>query len=218
VPIYEYLCGACAHEFEAFLRKPTDGVSCPACQSANLERVLSRPRVHSEARKGRGQTARQVAGPRGRIHSKAVRVEPRRLALWWAWSPTRPPGPAPVRWPRIPGTVVVLARARPRRGKRGSVALWPRLAEPTDAGRGRRPLRSPGSWVSPGSGHVQGTPDLRCSTPSTRPGSRRDGRPQRAHPVRARRSDIRDRRLVRSVNAGPGGGLRGGESVRGGPT
>jgi putative FmdB family regulatory protein len=57
VPIYEYLCGACAHEFEAFLRKPTDDASCPACQSANLERVLSMPRVHSEARKGRSMRA-----------------------------------------------------------------------------------------------------------------------------------------------------------------
>ena len=57
MPIYEYACRVCAHEFEAFLRKPTDGASCPACQSGDLERLISKPRVHSEARKGRSMRA-----------------------------------------------------------------------------------------------------------------------------------------------------------------
>jgi len=51
VPIYDYTCGACAHEFEALLRKQTDDAICPKCQSGDVERLLSTPSVHSEARK-----------------------------------------------------------------------------------------------------------------------------------------------------------------------
>jgi len=42
MPIYEYVCKACGREFE-FLKLPaaTTVPSCPACQSANLERRLS---------------------------------------------------------------------------------------------------------------------------------------------------------------------------------
>jgi putative FmdB family regulatory protein len=42
MPIFEYVCEACGHEFE-FLKLPaaTAAPSCPACQSPNLERRLS---------------------------------------------------------------------------------------------------------------------------------------------------------------------------------
>jgi len=42
MPIFEYACIACGHRFE-FLKLPaaTTLPSCPACQSANLERQLS---------------------------------------------------------------------------------------------------------------------------------------------------------------------------------
>ena len=42
MPIFEYVCNACGHQFE-FLKLPaatTDPI-CPACQSPNLERQLS---------------------------------------------------------------------------------------------------------------------------------------------------------------------------------
>lgn len=51
MPIYDYTCGACGHEFEALLRKDTDVASCPTCESADVKRGLSTPSVHSEARK-----------------------------------------------------------------------------------------------------------------------------------------------------------------------
>jgi putative FmdB family regulatory protein len=57
MPIYDYTCSACAHEFEAFLRKQTDDATCPACQGTELKRGLSTPSVHSEARKGRSMRA-----------------------------------------------------------------------------------------------------------------------------------------------------------------
>ncbi len=42
MPIFEYVCNACGHQFE-FLKLPatTAAPSCPACQSPNLERLLS---------------------------------------------------------------------------------------------------------------------------------------------------------------------------------
>jgi putative FmdB family regulatory protein len=43
VPIYEYACQACRHEFEELIRKPADerGVRCPKCQAAKIERKPS---------------------------------------------------------------------------------------------------------------------------------------------------------------------------------
>lgn len=42
MPIFEYVCNACGHQFE-FLKLPaaTTVPTCPACQSPNLERLLS---------------------------------------------------------------------------------------------------------------------------------------------------------------------------------
>jgi putative FmdB family regulatory protein len=42
MPIFEYVCKACGHQFE-FLKLPATPAAsnCPACQSANLERRLS---------------------------------------------------------------------------------------------------------------------------------------------------------------------------------
>jgi putative FmdB family regulatory protein len=46
MPIYEYRCTACAHEFEALVRTG-DTAACPKCASATLERLLSRFAVDS---------------------------------------------------------------------------------------------------------------------------------------------------------------------------
>ena len=42
MPIFEYPCRACGHQFE-FLKLPTtpDAARCPACQGEDLERLLS---------------------------------------------------------------------------------------------------------------------------------------------------------------------------------
>ena len=42
MPIFEYVCNACGHQFE-FLKLPaaTTVPSCPACQSLDLARLLS---------------------------------------------------------------------------------------------------------------------------------------------------------------------------------
>ncbi len=48
MPIYDYSCNACGHEFEALVRgsnRPT----CPECKSDELDRKPSTPAVRSEA-------------------------------------------------------------------------------------------------------------------------------------------------------------------------
>lgn len=48
MPIYEYSCNACSHEFELLIRGK-DQPSCPQCESDDLEKLLSLPRVKSES-------------------------------------------------------------------------------------------------------------------------------------------------------------------------
>jgi putative FmdB family regulatory protein len=40
VPLFDFRCRACAHEFEALVRPP-QAPSCPSCGSADLEKLLS---------------------------------------------------------------------------------------------------------------------------------------------------------------------------------
>lgn len=46
IPIYEYSCQACGHEFEALVRGKVEA-ACPACEGTELERLFSLPTVHS---------------------------------------------------------------------------------------------------------------------------------------------------------------------------
>ena len=48
MPIYEYSCEACGHEFETLVLGETEP-ECPSCQSQDLKRLLSLPRVHSSS-------------------------------------------------------------------------------------------------------------------------------------------------------------------------
>jgi len=47
MPIYEYECKACGHEFEQLIRTG-DVPSCPSCKSQELTRLLSLSSVSSE--------------------------------------------------------------------------------------------------------------------------------------------------------------------------
>jgi len=40
MPIYEYKCRACGHQFETLVRASSTP-NCPSCQSQDLERLLS---------------------------------------------------------------------------------------------------------------------------------------------------------------------------------
>ena len=41
MPLYDFHCRGCGHEFEALVRAGGDAPACPACKSADLERLLS---------------------------------------------------------------------------------------------------------------------------------------------------------------------------------
>ena len=56
MPIYEYRCRECSHEFELFVRGAMTP-ACASCRSAELERLISLPSVHSEARRERSLAA-----------------------------------------------------------------------------------------------------------------------------------------------------------------
>ena len=49
MPIYEYQCRACGHGFEKLVRG-ADQPACPACDSGDVERLLSSFGVSSDAR------------------------------------------------------------------------------------------------------------------------------------------------------------------------
>ena len=50
MPIYDFRCERCNHEFEAVVRS-TDTPECPACRSRSLQRLLSTFAVNSPERK-----------------------------------------------------------------------------------------------------------------------------------------------------------------------
>jgi len=58
MPIYEYACKTCKHQFEALVLKGSVPV-CASCGGAELERLLSLPRVQSESTRGLAARAAQ---------------------------------------------------------------------------------------------------------------------------------------------------------------
>ena len=61
MPIFEYECRACGHEFEQLVRAG-DVPACPSCQATDLEKLLSLPTMNSaEISKANVAKARQAA-------------------------------------------------------------------------------------------------------------------------------------------------------------
>lgn len=56
MPIYEYQCRGCGHQFEALVRK-SDTPACPSCSSTELERLLSLPALKTETTKAQAMKA-----------------------------------------------------------------------------------------------------------------------------------------------------------------
>jgi len=48
MPIYEYACRSCGHEFEQLIRTG-DTAACPSCKGQDLERLLSQVTMSSES-------------------------------------------------------------------------------------------------------------------------------------------------------------------------
>lgn len=48
MPIYEYVCRECSEQFELLVLRQTTP-ACPSCESADLKRILSAPKVKSSS-------------------------------------------------------------------------------------------------------------------------------------------------------------------------
>ena len=49
MPLYEYKCSGCGHQFEVLILRASQTVACPSCASAAVERLLSMFAVSSES-------------------------------------------------------------------------------------------------------------------------------------------------------------------------
>lgn len=73
MPIYEYSCKGCGQPFELLVRGEMTP-ACPSCESEDLERLFSLPRVHSQGRKERSlQAARKRDAALGSDRVRAQR-------------------------------------------------------------------------------------------------------------------------------------------------
>ena len=72
MPIFDYICTDCKHEFEALVRGSKIPV-CPQCQSAALEKQLSLPAIKTDATTGLAMQAakrRDKAQGAERMHAQ----------------------------------------------------------------------------------------------------------------------------------------------------
>jgi putative FmdB family regulatory protein len=72
MPIYEYQCRACSHQFETLVLKGTVA-ECPACRGRDLEPLLSGFAVSSEGmRSASAKAARRAAATSSDLRDKNV--------------------------------------------------------------------------------------------------------------------------------------------------
>ena len=50
MPLYEYLCRGCKHEFEALVRPQDPAPACPSCKSDDLEKLITAAAMSSDER------------------------------------------------------------------------------------------------------------------------------------------------------------------------
>lgn len=77
MPIFEYECRGCGHEFERLVRSG-DTPTCPECNSADLEKLLSLSSVSTPAMRAAALQKARIAGrPKRRdqeiAHAEEVR-------------------------------------------------------------------------------------------------------------------------------------------------
>jgi putative FmdB family regulatory protein len=65
MPIYEYRCKRCAHDFEYLLLSSSTGAKCPICASRDLEQLISASSMSSaNTRQANLQAAHRKAAAR----------------------------------------------------------------------------------------------------------------------------------------------------------
>lgn len=73
MPIYEYACRACGHEFETLVRTGSTP-ACPKCQGAELERLHSLPAIKSDSTHGLAlKAARQRDAKQASVNARVQR-------------------------------------------------------------------------------------------------------------------------------------------------
>ena len=73
MPIFDYSCNDCDHQFELWIRKTDQTAVCPECESEKVERLFSPPQVHGEAMHEKAMRAarkRDQVQARDRYHER----------------------------------------------------------------------------------------------------------------------------------------------------
>jgi len=73
MPIFDYACQDCGHQFETWVRKREELPACPECEGREVEKLFSVPQVHGEASHGKAMRAakkRDQAQARDRYHER----------------------------------------------------------------------------------------------------------------------------------------------------
>lgn len=73
MPIHEYQCQACDERFDKLLRSMSQdpaGVTCPACGSTDLRRLISAPIVHSAGESGAAAEGEETPSPRPAVFGR----------------------------------------------------------------------------------------------------------------------------------------------------
>lgn len=80
MPLFDFRCRACGHEFEALVRRSdTDPRRCPACGSEDLEQLLSTFAVSSEEKtRAAADVKRKKAAAVARRDNAAIEREAQR--------------------------------------------------------------------------------------------------------------------------------------------
>jgi putative FmdB family regulatory protein len=77
MPIFEYRCRDCAHQFEELVLKTSGPARCPECGSRKLEKLVSVPAVsseHTKKRASRAQRAKNRGIRRDQEEAEAARI------------------------------------------------------------------------------------------------------------------------------------------------
>lgn len=73
MPIYEYQCKACDQRFDKLHRSMSQApaeVTCPACHSTEVRRLISAPIVHSTGESGAGAEAEKALPPKPSVFGR----------------------------------------------------------------------------------------------------------------------------------------------------
>ncbi len=77
MPIFEYTCKSCGHQFETLVRTGSTP-ACPSCESTELERLTSLPAVHSS---GTHALALKAAAKRDKVRGSELNRAQREYEL-----------------------------------------------------------------------------------------------------------------------------------------